>query len=310
MKQTSKLVLLFAWCVMSFSCLEDKRIPTTTSIETPDAAEKSIADTQKTESAVKQNNIEQRNKSEIDTLKKDTAKTKTEDIVKAEAAIPAMSVVEENRFPSFFEVLALGFSVFALVMCFAIFRLTRRLAKDVSREVRELGRDCSNLHAENAKMSERCTKTEGVCSELRYEMGLLSLRIGRLESNRIPTKEINHESGSKTEGSKNDKEQAKKRGYFGIVKVGGGIALFNDYPKSPNDGAYFEVDYLDDNHCEFAPIELDKIRSIDAVGEAIEYNGDMAYAKSLKVLQKGKAVFDKQHFFWKITEKARIELKE
>ena len=293
MKQKSIVIVFFAWCVVMFSCLEDKRTltdATTSSIEQTDTAKK--------------------DNSNSDTLKSDSTRTIAEDTVKADAVTPATTVVKEDGLPSLWEVFALGTSGLALVFCFVIWHRIRRLGKDFSHELREAKQDCNKyLHDYNALITKRIDKTDGANSNMRNAIDLLSEQIRRLESTGMTTSKNTKEKGEKTEVLKNDEKQVRKKGYFGMVKGGGGIAMFNDYPKSRNEGAYFDVDYLDDAHCEFVPIDLDRIRSIDAVSEAVEYNGDMAYAKSMKVLRKGIAVLDKEHYFWRITEKANIELK-
>lgn len=312
MKQNS-LVILFAFCVILSSCVEDKRAYTETSSVEPAITlgkEKGEIDTQKTDSLIEQNETSGKEKGKTDSLRTDTTKTVAKDTVKIEAVIPAKTAAKESELPNFWEVLVLGISGLAFVLCIIILYRIRRLGKDVSYELRDVEENSRNrLHSYKNTIAERLGEIEQNCSKLKNNMDSLSARITSLESTGMPTKSINHEKERKTEAPKNDKEQETKRGYFGIVKVGGGIAMFNDYPKTRNDGAYFEVEYLDDNLCEFAPIELDRIRSIDAVNEAVEYNGDIAYAKSMEVTKKGKAVFDKGHGFWKITDKADIKLK-
>lgn len=290
MKQKS-LVILFALCVMLFSCQEDKRPYLDSQSQT-----------------VAQSNTAEKGKT--DTLTKDTKKTVVKDTVKVEAVNSTKAVTQEGELPTFWEVLALGISGLTFVLCLVVWHRISRLGKDVSYELKEVEQNSnSRHHSFNNTIAEKFDAIGKTCSMLRGDMNLLSERIRSLESNGMPTKDVNHEREKKTEGPKDDKERPTKRGYFGIVKVGRGIAMFNDYPKSRNDGAYFEVEYLNDNQCEFAPIELDRIRSIDAVNEAVEYNGDIAYAKSMEVIKKGKAVFDKGHGFWKITDKADIKLK-
>ncbi len=296
MKQKS-LVILFALCVMLSSCFEDQR----TYMETQ------LPPVEQTDTSDKEKGI-------TDSLKTDTTKAVAKDTEKVEAVIAAKAVTKESRLPNIWEILVLAISGLALVFCLFILRRIRRLGKDVSHELREAKHDSyESLNIYKKEMSDKCKKIEGKiegnCSDMKKDIERLSEQIRRLESNEVSLNNCCHENKNELEKPKEDKKQPIKRGYFGIVKVGGGIAMFNDYPKSCNEGAYFEVEYSDDNHCEFAPIDLDKIRSIDAVSEAVEYNGDMAYAKSMKVIKKGKAVFDKGHDFWKITDKADIKLK-
>lgn len=292
MKQKTIILVLFVWSVMSFSCIEDKR---TQNVVTAQLVEQ-------TDTTKKEN-------SKSDTLKKDSTRAIAEDTVKANAVTPATTVVKEDGLPSLWEVFALGTSGLALVFCLVIWHRIKKLGKDFSHELREEKQDFNKyLHDYNTQITKRFDKTDGANSNMRNDIDSLSERISRLESSGMTTSKDTKEKGEKTEVPKGGEKQVRKKGYFGMVKGGGGIAMFNDYPKSRNEGAYFDVDYLDDAHCEFAPIELDRIRSIDAVSEAVEYNGDMAYAKNMKVLGKGKAVFDKEHDFWRITEKAIIEL--
>lgn len=104
------------------------------------------------------------------------------------------------------------------------------------------------------------------------------------------------------------KSKTLRTGYFGVVKTGNGLAMFNDYPKSRNEDAYFEMTYLDDTHCEFAPFDLNRIRAIDEISSAIDYTGSMAYAKEMRVLSMGKAEYNSERDFWRITDKVKIEL--
>jgi len=107
------------------------------------------------------------------------------------------------------------------------------------------------------------------------------------------------------------KESSRKKGYFGIVKTSGkGIAVFNDYPKS-RESAYFDVIYSkDEKSCEFAPISLDRIRSVDVIVNAVDYTGcSMNYAKHMDINKWGEAELDVTSNCWIITKKAKINLK-
>ncbi|MBR1933813.1 MAG: hypothetical protein IJ841_09035 [Prevotella sp.] len=287
MKFKTIYTALLVLCVVFSSCLEDKR-PT---------------------------NPMQSNTSQIDTtsvkdsLSKDTIAQSKDSVAQAPVVYQAEIIKKEDDSPTFWELLSIGLGGLALVLGIVIWYLMAQMDRNVSHAIRELEQDM-RLKISNANKIalDRCKNVEDKNLNLHTDVDRLSERVKRIENNY--TQSTNYVVSDRNfEEYTEEAIQPKKRGYFGIVKRGTGIAMFNDILKSRNEGAYFEVDYLDDERCEFSPIDLDKIRSIDAVGEAIEYNGDMGYAKSMKTLSKGKAVLDKEHGFWRITDKAKIELK-
>lgn len=279
--------MFFVLCVVFSSCMEDKR-PT---------------------------NPMQSNTSQIDrvsvkeTLSKDTTVISKDSVAPAPVVYQAEVIKNEGDFPTFWELLSLGLGGLALILGVIIWYLMAQMDRNVSHAIKELEQDMRLKISNASKIAlDRCKNVEDKSLNLHTDVDRLSERVKRIEINYTTSTNSKNPDRS-SEDFIEEVIQPKKRGYFGIVKRGTGIAMFNDILKSRNEGAYFEVDFLDDERCEFSPIDLDKIRSIDAVGEAIEYNGDMGYAKSMKTLSKGKAVLDKDHNFWRITEKAKIELK-
>lgn len=294
MKQIANVIILVVLCMTLSSCFEDKR-------------PQSYLNEFDTEQADTLTN----KKSEADTLNKDSIPTVQDDSVninQQESQITDQQTFAtgEDNSPNFWEILSLCVGGLALVLCVVIWYLMTQVEKELIHIVNKLEYDLNKQRQYVNKKLEEYKKNEDKYSNIQIDLDRMSEKIKRLEL--TPKDSTIHEERDVLEQQNDSNNQSLKRGFFGIVKVGGGISMFNDYPKSRNE-AYFEVDYLDDSRCEFVPIDLDRIRSIDAVGEAVEYNGDMAYAKSMKVRKKGKAVLDKEHGFWKITEKAYIELK-
>lgn len=124
-------------------------------------------------------------------------------------------------------------------------------------------------------------------------------------------KQMNYASNAIDENYPLSRGKMRKKGYFGIVKkTGTGIAVFNDYPKT-SEGAYFNVTFSEDEKsCEFAPISLDRIRSVDVIVNAVDYAGvSMNYAKQMEINNWGKAEYDEANKCWRITQKAVITLK-
>ncbi len=295
MKQRANVIIFFVLCLTLSSCFEDKR-------------PQSYLNEFNTEQADTLTN----KKSEADTLNKDSIPTVQDDslnISQQESQITDQLsfATREDDSPNFWEILSLCVGGLALVLCVVIWYLMTQVEKELIHIVNKLEHDLNKQRQDaNRKNEEHKKNNEDKYSNIQIDLDRMSERIKKLELS--PKDSTIHEERNVLEQQNDSNIQSLKRGFFGIVKVGGGISMFNDYPKSRNE-AYFEVDYLDDSRCEFVPIDLDRIRSIDAVGEAVEYNGDMAYAKSMKVRKKGKAVLDKEHGFWKISEKAYIELK-
>lgn len=171
---------------------------------------------------------------------------------------------------------------------------TDKKIASLNRKVADIQKDIANdMQKQQKQLSELSRHVDGMNMKT----------MGNTENDRRkPIGMFKKENEDKTTKSK------QKFGYFGVVKAGNGLAMFNDYPTSRNDDAYFEMTYLDDTHCEFAPFDLERIRSIDDINSAVNYLGSMAYAKAMKVVKKGKAEFDCERNFWRITDRVEIEL--
>ena len=171
MKQKS-LVILFALCVMLSSCFEDKRtymetqLPPVEQTDTSDK-EKGEIDTQKTDSPEMQTDTVDREKGITDSLKTDTTKAIAKDTMKAEDVNSAKAGTKEGGLPTFWEVLSLGFSGLARVLCIVIWHQIGRFGKDVSHELRVVEQDCHRLNSKNTMMGSRFDKIEKNCSDMR-----------------------------------------------------------------------------------------------------------------------------------------------
>lgn len=102
----------------------------------------------------------------------------------------------------------------------------------------------------------------------------------------------------------------EQTGYFGIPRGNDDkLILFNESWNYQTDKAYFKVKYIDELNCEFYPFDLEKLRSVDAIKKAIDFTGcSMQYAKRMKVKQRGFAIYDQENEYWRLIDKAEIEL--
>lgn len=285
------LYILFVLCITMSSCMKDNRqiAPYETRTEQKETTLSNV-DSTKQETAVTK-----------DSVKGEVAKNEPKVIVQTQV------IPQSDNAPSMWDLIAIGLSCFSLVLCIILWYLMAGLEREISHDMSEIGYDIGHKQSvANRHTLDRLKQLENNYANVHIDLGKFAERLLDIEA-----KLKNASASSEKEKAEitRVKQLPKRMGYFGIVKSGNGISMFNDYPQSRNEGAFFEVEYYDEEHCEFSPIDLDRIRSIDAVGEAVEYNGNMAYAKSLKVKKKGKAVLDKEHGFWRITDKAKIELK-
>lgn len=101
----------------------------------------------------------------------------------------------------------------------------------------------------------------------------------------------------------------KKEGYFGMVK---GKGIFNDEYISKQDKCRFKVYYSNNgNEAEFDLIDLNRIRSLDGIEKAIEFDTSevsLEEASHYDLLKKGLAVKDGD--FWEIKQKVSVRLKK
>ena len=101
----------------------------------------------------------------------------------------------------------------------------------------------------------------------------------------------------------------RKEGYFGMVK---GKGIFNDEYNSKQDKCKFKVYYNSNGHeAEFELIDLNRIRSLDSIEKAIEFDASqvsLEEALYYDTLKKG--LVRKNGEIWEIVRKVEIVLKK
>lgn len=97
-------------------------------------------------------------------------------------------------------------------------------------------------------------------------------------------------------------------GYFGMLKSGSGITYFNDYPQSENDDAFFKMETYDGKVCSFAPFDIQRLKPLDMLEEAVEFEGcPLKDAREIvRIDRKGTADYHADGNYWQITSKAKI----
>lgn len=123
---------------------------------------------------------------------------------------------------------------------------------------------------------------------------------------------------SRTKGSTHSKnaedvtqrseKKALRIGYFGMFKTGNGTAYFNDYPQSENDEAFFKMETSDEKTCTFAPFDIQRLKPLDMLEEAILFEGcPLINAKTIdRIVKPGTAIFHEDGNYWEIKDKAKI----
>ena len=92
-------------------------------------------------------------------------------------------------------------------------------------------------------------------------------------------------STSKKHGYKPQGRMIVREGYLGINKE----KFFNDFYESLDDKAYFRVSIFDNNEGEFELVDLQRIKSADSIGLAVETDGcRIEEARTYETKQKGK----------------------
>lgn len=293
-------------CLLMTSCVKDKRADSQVYREEQTLSENSSQDSVKKDS-VKTGTIKQ------DSAAKDTTNVSEEGTTSDSNATVQTSYVtnaeqERDEDLPLWVIISLALGVLSIIICVVIWQICSHRFKDYDFLLKE------SEHETDKKLmnaNRQVLNSEKVIGEslirLQQRVDELEERLRKLE--RIPhNSTIRNQNGGVDTSSQTNAETIQRYGYFGMVKAGNGLAIFNDYPKSRNEDAFFEVTYIDEEHCEFVPFDLDKIRSVDAITSAVDYKGSMAYAKDMRVLKKGTAVFDRERNFWKITKRAIIEL--
>lgn len=292
--------------LLATSCVKDKRADSqvyregkTTSVST--TQDSAMQDGVKT-GAIKQ-----------DSLVKDTTNVLEErtysdsDATEQTSHVTDLGQSRDDDLP-LWEIISLALGLLSITLCVIIWHICSHRFKDYDYLLKESEHETNKklMNANRQVLNSGKVAGESMI-KLQQRVDELEERLRKLEI--IPRNSTvwNQNSGVDTPSQTNT-EAIQRYGYFGMVKAGNGLAIFNDYPKSRNEDAFFEVTFIDENHCEFVPFDLDKIRSVDAITSAVDYNGSMAYAKDMRVLKKGAAVFDSERNFWKITKKAIIEL--
>lgn len=293
-------------CLLMTSCVKDKRADSQVYREEQTLSENASQDSVKKDS-VKTGTIKQ------DSAAKDTTNVSEEGTTSDSNATVQTSYVtnaeqERDEDLPLWVIISLALGVLSIIICVVIWQICSHRFKDYDFLLKE------SEHETDKKLmnaNRQVLNSEKVTGEslirLQQRVDELEERLRKLE--RIPhNSTIRNQNGGVDTSSQTNAETIQRYGYFGMVKAGNGLAIFNDYPKSRNEDAFFEVTYIDEEHCEFVPFDLDKIRSVDAITSAVDYKGSMAYAKDMRVLKKGTAVFDRERNFWKITKRAIIEL--
>jgi len=299
-------VVAIICCLLVTSCVKDKRADSQVYREAQTTSINTSQDSVNKDS-VKIRAIKQ------DSIAKDTTNVSEEGLNNDGNTIEQSSYVtnteqERNESLPSLEIISIIIGVISIILCAVIWQICSHRFKDYDYLLKESEHE-TDKKLTNANMqvanSEKATGESLIKLQLRVDK--LEERLQKLEA--LPRNNSVRSQNDDTDNpSQTNAEAIQRYGYFGMVKAGNGLAMFNDYPKSRNEDAFFEVRYIDENHCEFAPFDLDKIRSVDAITSAVDYKGSMAYAKDMRVVQYGTAVFDAERNFWKITGKADIEL--
>ena len=306
--KTSRYIYVAAiiCCLLMTSCVKDKRADSQVYREEQTLSENTSQDSAKKDS-VKTGTIKQ------DSVTKDTtnvSKEGTNSDSMATIQTPYVTNAEQERDDvlSIWVIISLVLGIFSIIICAIIWKICSHRFRDYDFLLKESEHETDKklMNANRQVLnSEKVTGESMIKLQQRFDE--FEERLRKLE--RIPRNStIRNQNGSVETSPQTNAEAIQRYGYFGMVKAGNGLAIFNDYPKSRNEDAFFEVTYIDEEHCEFAPFNLDKIRSVDAITSAVDYKGSMAYAKDMRVLKKGTAVFDSERNFWKITNKAIIDL--
>lgn len=293
-------------CLLTTSCVKDKRADSQVYREEQTLSENTSQDSLKKDS-VKTEAIEQ------DSAAKDTTNVSEEGTSSDSNAAEQTSYVtnaehERDEDLPLWVIISLALGVLSIIICVVIWQICSHRFKDYDFLLKESEQETDKkLMNANRQVLNSEKMTGESLIRLQQRVDELEERLRKLE--RIPhNSTIRNQNGGVDTSSQTNAETIQRYGYFGMVKAGNGLAIFNDYPKSRNEDAFFEVTYIDEEHCEFVPFDLDKIRSVDAITSAVDYKGSMAYAKDMRVLKKGAAVFDRERNFWKITKRAIIEL--
>lgn len=295
-------------CLLMTSCVKDKRTDSQVYRERQTLSENTSQDSVKKDSV----------KAEPESIKQDSVARDTTN-VSEEGANSDGNAIEQTSYVTntgqerdddlpLWEIISFALGILSVTLCAVIWQICSHRFKDYDYLLKE------SEHETDKKLmnaNRQVLNSEKVTSEsmikLQQRVDELEERMHKLEKTpRSST--IRNQKGDEDIPSQSNDETIQRYGYFGMVKAGNGLAIFNDYPKSRNEDAYFEVTYIDEEHCEFAPFDLNKIRSVDAITSAVDYKGSMVYAKDMRVLKKGTAVFDSERNFWKITKRAIIEL--
>lgn len=293
-------------CLLVASCVKDKRV------DSQVYREGQTDSVNISQESIKKDSLKSREIKQ-DSVSNDTTATVSDGGNNSGSNSPQASFVtsagqERDEVLSAWVFVALALGTLSVILCAVIWQICSHRFKDYDYLLKELEHETDKKLMNNNRQVINSEKEigEGII-RLQQRFDGIEERLLKLENTSRKNANGEQNGGVYTPSQINAKV-IPRYGYFGMVKAGNGLAIFNDYPKSRNEDAFFEVTYIDEEHCEFAPFDLDKIRSVDTITSAVDYKGSMAYAKDMRVLKKGTAVFDSERKFWKITKRAIIEL--
>lgn len=100
-----------------------------------------------------------------------------------------------------------------------------------------------------------------------------------------PSRKSHSEDSQKKHKQNSQSRIVIREGYLGINKEN----FFNDFYENPDDKAYFRVSIFDNNEGEFELVDLQRIKSADSIGLAVETDGcRIEEARTYETKQKGK----------------------
>lgn len=215
---------------------------------------------------------------------------------------------ENNENGSWLSLLALLFGVAAISMSlYNTYSLKKREGESFNR-IEHLEKDVERKWLKIKQSFTECAKDQD-CKALCNTVRDLENRINSLPQNVRSSQKTGGELAKGSEPSITNK--SPREGYFGIPRGNENeLILFNEYSDYLTDRSYFKALFFDEDECEFFPFDLEKLRTIDAVKKAVDYTGcSIQYAKKMEVTQKGYAKYDNDNHYWRIMDKAIVELK-
>ena len=199
-------------------------------------------------------------------------------------------------------------SIFTLLLSVYNFFAARKRENDLLQRIEKNEKDNEKKWKQVVRKFGECAPDKD-CKDISEKVENLTARVNGLAQD-IKDPRRNRPMPTDSQEQMESETNIRSTGYFGIPRgTDEKLIFFNEHTDFLTDKSYFKMEYIDELNCMFYPFDLEKLRGSDSIKRGVDFTGcSMQYAKSMIVKRKGSAVYDQENGYWKLVERAEVEL--